>query len=84
MVLGGLAGNREKGASTRFFWSPVLTLAAEPRRRNPHRQGQALIVAGILLYFFGPAALRTDELIVIGLLILALIGFRVWLGRRGE
>jgi hypothetical protein len=44
----------------------------------------ALIVVGILLYFFGPATLRTDELIVFGLLILALICFRTWLGRRGE
>jgi hypothetical protein len=44
----------------------------------------ALIVVGILLYFFGPATLRTDELIVFGLLTLALICFRAWLGRRGE
>ena len=42
-----------------------------------------LIVLGILLYFFGPAALRTDELIVIGLLIIGLIWFQVWLRRRG-
>ncbi len=41
----------------------------------------ALIVVAILLHFFGPAELETDELIVIGLLILALIGFRVWLRR---
>jgi len=41
-----------------------------------------LIVVGILLYLFGPAALRTDELIVIGLLIIGLIWFQVWL-RRG-
>jgi hypothetical protein len=41
-----------------------------------------LIVLGILLYLFGPAALRTDELIVIGLLIIALIWFQVWLRRR--
>jgi len=40
-----------------------------------------LIVLGILLHFFGPAALETDELIVIGLLILVLIVFRVWLHR---
>jgi hypothetical protein len=40
-----------------------------------------LIVLGILLHFFGPAALETDELIVIGLLILVLIVFRVWLYR---
>lgn len=36
-----------------------------------------LIVLGILLYLFGPAALRTDELIVIGLLIIGLIWFQV-------
>jgi len=42
-----------------------------------------LIVLGILLYFFGPAALRDDELIVIGLLIIGLIWFQVWLRRRG-
>lgn len=41
-----------------------------------------LIALGILLYLFGPAALRTDELIVIGLLIIALIWFQVWLRRR--
>jgi hypothetical protein len=43
-----------------------------------------LIVLGILLYLFGPAALRTDELIIIGLLIIGLIWFQVWLRRRGE
>lgn len=42
-----------------------------------------LIVVGILLYLFGPAALRTDELIVVGLLIIGLIWFQVWLRRRG-
>jgi hypothetical protein len=42
-----------------------------------------LIVLGILLYLFGPAALRDDELIVIGLLIIGLIWFQVWLRRRG-
>jgi len=42
-----------------------------------------LVVLGVLLHFFGPAELQTDELIVIGLLILALIVFRVWL-RRSE
>jgi hypothetical protein len=40
-----------------------------------------LVVLGILLHFFGPAELETDELIVIGLLILVLIVFRVWLRR---
>jgi hypothetical protein len=43
-----------------------------------------LIVLGILLYLFGPTALRTDELVVIGLLIIGLIWFQVWLRRRGE
>lgn len=43
-----------------------------------------LIVLGILLYLFGPAALRTDELIIIGLLIIGLIWFQVWLRRRAE
>jgi hypothetical protein len=43
-----------------------------------------LIVLGILLYLFGPAALRTDELIVIGLLIIGLIWFQVWLRRRAR
>ena len=38
-----------------------------------------LMVLGIVLHFFGPAELETDELIVIGLLILVLVGFRVWL-----
>ena len=40
-----------------------------------------LIVLGVLLHFFGPAELETDELIVIVLLILVLIVFRFWLGR---
>jgi hypothetical protein len=43
-----------------------------------------LILLGILLYFFGPAALRTDEIIVIGLMIVGLIWFQVWLRRRRE
>ena len=42
-----------------------------------------LILVGALLHFFGPAELERDELIVIGLLILVLIVFRVWL-RRSE
>jgi hypothetical protein len=42
-----------------------------------------LILLGIILYLFGPAALRTDELIVIGLLIIGLIWFQVWLRRHG-
>ncbi len=40
-----------------------------------------LIVLGVLLHFFGPAELETNELIVIVLLILVLIVFRFWLGR---
>ena len=43
-----------------------------------------LIALGILLYLFGPEALRIDELIVIGLLIIALIWFQVWLRRRAR
>jgi hypothetical protein len=42
-----------------------------------------LIVLGILSCLFGPAALRTDELVIIGLLIVGLASFRVWLRRRG-
>ena len=41
------------------------------------------IALGVLLHFFGPAGLETDELIVIALLILTLIVFRSWL-RRSE
>ena len=40
-----------------------------------------VIVIGGLLYFFGPTSLRTDEVIVIGLIILALIGFQIGLHR---
>jgi len=43
-----------------------------------------LIVLGVVLYLFGPAELRTDEAIIIGLLIVALIWFQVWLRRRAE
>lgn len=43
-----------------------------------------LIALGSLLYLFGPEALRLDELIVIGLLIIALIWFQVWLRRRAR
>jgi hypothetical protein len=42
-----------------------------------------LVVLGMLLYLFGPAALRTDELVAVGLLIIGLIWFQVWLRRRG-
>ncbi len=41
-----------------------------------------LIVLAVLLYLFGPTALKTDELVVIGLLIIGLIWFQVWLRRR--
>ena len=41
-----------------------------------------LILLGITLYLFGPATLRTDELVVSSLLIIGLICFRVWLRRR--
>jgi len=43
-----------------------------------------LILIGVLLYFFGPAALRTDELIVVGLMIAGLIWLEVWLRRQSE
>lgn len=42
-----------------------------------------LIVVGILLYFFGPMEMRTDEIIVVSLVILGLICFLVWLRWRG-
>jgi len=42
-----------------------------------------LIVVGILLYFFGPVEMRTDEIIVVSLVILTLICFLVWLRWRG-
>ena len=42
-----------------------------------------LVVLANLLYWFGPATLRTEELVVIGLLIIGLISFQVWLRRRG-
>jgi hypothetical protein len=38
-----------------------------------------LILLGVLLYLFGPAALRTDEAIVIGLMIVVLIWLQFWL-----
>jgi len=38
-----------------------------------------LIIVGVLLYFLGPAALRIDEIIAIGLVIVALICFLIWL-----
>ena len=43
-----------------------------------------LILLAILLYVFGPSAPRNDELIIIGLLIIGLIWFQVWLRRRGR
>ena len=41
-----------------------------------------LIVIGGLFYFFGPVALRTDDLIAIGSVILALIGYGLHRYRR--
>jgi hypothetical protein len=38
-----------------------------------------LILLGVLLYLFGPATLRTDEAIVIGLMIVVLIWLQFWL-----
>ena len=43
-----------------------------------------LILVGGLFYFFGPVALRTDDVIAVGLVILALIGFRIGLRRYRE
>ena len=43
-----------------------------------------LILIGGLFYFFGPVALRTDDVIAVGLVILALIGFRIGLRRYRE
>jgi len=43
-----------------------------------------LIVIGGLFYFIGPVALRTDDVIAVGLVISALIGFRIGLRRYRE
>jgi len=43
-----------------------------------------LILLGVLLYLFGPAALRTDETIVIGLMIVGLIWLQFWLRWHSE
>ena len=43
-----------------------------------------LILLGVLLYFFGPASLRTDEAIVVGLMIAALIWLQVRLRQHSE
>ena len=43
-----------------------------------------LILIGGLFYFFGPVALRTDDVIAVGLVILALIGFQIGLRRYRE
>jgi hypothetical protein len=43
-----------------------------------------LILLGVLLYFFGPAALRTDEVIVIGLMLVVLIWLQVRLRQHSE
>jgi hypothetical protein len=43
-----------------------------------------LILLGVLLYIFGPAALRSDEVIVIGLMIAGLLWLDIWLRRQSE
>jgi hypothetical protein len=43
-----------------------------------------LILLGVLLYFFGPAALRTEEAVVIGFMIVALIWLQVRLRQHSE
>jgi hypothetical protein len=43
-----------------------------------------LILLGVLLYLFGPATLRTDEAIVIGLMIVVLIWLQFWLRSHSE
>jgi len=43
-----------------------------------------LILLGVLLYIFGPAALRTDEVIVIGLMIAGLLWLDIWVRRQNE
>jgi hypothetical protein len=43
-----------------------------------------LILLGVLLYIFGPTALRTDEMIIVGLMIAGLIWLDVWLRRQNE
>jgi hypothetical protein len=43
-----------------------------------------LILLGVLLYFFGPTALRTDEAIVIGLMIAVLLWLQVRLREHSE
>jgi hypothetical protein len=43
-----------------------------------------LILLGVLLYLLGPAALRTDEIIVVGLMIVVLIWLQVWLRWHSE
>jgi hypothetical protein len=43
-----------------------------------------LILLGVLLYLFGPATLRTDEAIVIGLMIVVLIWLQFWLRWHGD
>ena len=42
-----------------------------------------LIVVGMLLYFFGPAEMRTVELFAVCFVILGLICLLVWLRWRG-
>jgi hypothetical protein len=44
----------------------------------------ALVVVGILLHVLGPAALRTDEMVVFGLVVAGLLCFLIWLRWRGD
>jgi len=43
-----------------------------------------VILLGVLLYIFGPTALRTDEVIIVGLMIAGLIWLDVWVRRQSE
>jgi hypothetical protein len=54
---------------------------AQTSRLIPWTVG-GLIGLAILLHFLGPAELETDELVVIALIIIALVGFRIWLHRK--
>ena len=43
-----------------------------------------LILLGVLLYIFGPAALRTDEVIIGGLMVAGLLWLDIWVRRQNE
>jgi hypothetical protein len=43
-----------------------------------------LILLGVLLYIFGPAALRTDEVIIVGLMVAGLLWLDIWVRRQSE